>query len=102
GFLALLAGLIFTGIYGWRKYQEYRVRKAAAPAALLANRVALPGPTVLASSVPAAQAQSPTDTAALVPLQLLVSLGSATRVRIIADGKLMLDAELASGENRHF
>ena len=27
---------------------------------------------------------------------------SATRVRIIADGKLMLDAELASGENRHF
>jgi cytoskeleton protein RodZ len=102
GFLALLAGLIFAGIYGWRKYQEYRARKAAAPAALLANRVALPGPTVLASSVPSARAQSPPDTAALEPLQLLVSLGSATRVRIIADGKLMLDAELASGENRHF
>jgi cytoskeleton protein RodZ len=102
GFLAVLAGLIFGGIYGWKKYKEYRARKTGAPSALLAHSGALPAPTVLASSVPATPAQSTPDVPTLEPLQLLVSTGSPTRVRIIADGKLMLDAELASGENRHF
>jgi cytoskeleton protein RodZ len=102
GFLAVLAGLIFGGIYGWKKYKEYRARKAAAPSALRAKDVALPPPTVLASSVPGTPGQTAPETPVLEPLQLLVSTGSPTRVRIIADGKLMLDAELASGENRHF
>jgi cytoskeleton protein RodZ len=102
GFLAVLAGLIFGGIYGWKKYKEYRARKAAVPSALLAKDVALPPPTVLASSAPATPVQSTPDVPALEPLQLLVSTGFPTRVRIIADGKLMLDTELALGENRHF
>ena len=105
GVVALLAGLIFGGLYGWRKYQEYRARKQAGPSALPANSGTATGPpAVLAASIPSKTAQdgAATRVAAAAPLQLLVSIGSATRVRIIADGKLMLDGELASGENRHF
>jgi hypothetical protein len=37
-----------------------------------------------------------------VPLQLSVSTSAATRVRVVADGRVVLDAELAAGENRLF
>ena len=106
GVVALLAGLIFGGLYGWRKYKEYRARKQAGPSALLANSARVPGPpAVLAASLPAKTAQgdgAAASVGAAAPLRLLVSIGSATRVRIIADGKLILDRKLASGENRHF
>jgi hypothetical protein len=35
-------------------------------------------------------------------LDLSVSTSAATRVRILADSKLLLDAELPAGETRHF
>jgi hypothetical protein len=35
-------------------------------------------------------------------LDLSVSTSAATRVRILADGVLLLDAELPAGETRHF
>ena len=37
-----------------------------------------------------------------VPLDLAVSTSAATRVRILADGALLVDAELPAGETRHF
>ena len=105
GFLLVLAGLIFGGLYGWRKYREYRARKQGGQSAL-ANAAVVPGlPAVAAASTPPERAQNGNGAGKIstpAPLQLLVSVGSATRVRIIGDGKLMLDAELASGENRHF
>jgi hypothetical protein len=36
------------------------------------------------------------------PLDLSVSTSKATRVRILADGKLALDSEIPAGQNRHF
>jgi hypothetical protein len=38
----------------------------------------------------------------MAALDLSVSTSAATRVRILADGKLQLDAELPAGETRHF
>jgi hypothetical protein len=37
-----------------------------------------------------------------MPLDLAVSASAATRVRILGDGALLLDAELPAGETRHF
>jgi hypothetical protein len=37
-----------------------------------------------------------------VPLDLAVSTSAATRVRILADGKALLDAEIPAGETHHF
>jgi hypothetical protein len=36
------------------------------------------------------------------PLDLFVSTSAATHVRILADGKLLLDTDLRAGENRRF
>jgi hypothetical protein len=35
-------------------------------------------------------------------LDLSVSTSAATRVRILADGKIVLDSEIPAGQNRHF
>jgi hypothetical protein len=35
-------------------------------------------------------------------LDLSVSTSKATRLRILADGKLVLDTEIPAGQNRHF
>jgi cytoskeleton protein RodZ len=79
--LAVLSGLIAGGIYGWRRYVAHRAAKRSA-------------------SSPAAG--NPASPSAAVPLDLAVSTSAATRVRILADGTLLLDAELAAGETHHF
>ena len=45
-----------------------------------------------------ASGETPSD----VPLDLSISTSAATRVRILADDKLLLDSELPAGETRHF
>ena len=78
--LLLLLGLFFTVRYAWHRFAASRAaRKAAAAAAV-------------------AQPQFPSATL----LDLSVSTSAATRVRIFADNKLLLDTELPAGENRHF
>ena len=87
--LAILGGLIVGGIYGWRRYAAHRAAKQSSSSALL------PAETQTATSGPATS--SPT-----VSLDLAVSTSAATRVRILADGTILLDAELPAGETRHF
>ncbi len=106
GILVVLAGAIAGGIYAWRRYSANRATKQSqevpqqvAPA----NGSAVPGcwipnefgnRTQSAASLEAEAAQPPLD--------LFVSLSATTHVRILADGKVLFDGELASGENRHF
>jgi uncharacterized protein len=52
-----------------------------------------------AQSDPSAQPPSLSTSAAL---DLSVSASAATRVRVLADGSPVLDAELRAGETRHF
>jgi cytoskeletal protein RodZ len=97
--LAVLGGLIAGGVYGWRRYAEHRAAKQSSSSALVPARTQ----TGTASVTPAANpsSDSPTSSTA-IPLDLAISTSAATRVRILADGTLLLDAELPAGETRHF
>ena len=79
--LLLLVGLFYAGRYGWRRYAAHRaaIQPAGSP-----------------SSSP--NATTTTDSS----LDLSVSTSSPTRVRVMADDKLLLDTELPAGETRHF
>jgi cytoskeletal protein RodZ len=99
--LAVLGGLVAGGVYGWRWYSTRRAAKKSSSSALLPQQTQ-PG---TASVVSAAATDQPSDTATsarIVPLDLTVSTSAATRARIVADGNLLLDAELRAGETRHF
>jgi cytoskeleton protein RodZ len=102
GVLALLAvfgGLIAGGIYGWRRYAAHRAAKQSSSSALLPGQ-SQPG---TASVIPAANPSSDSPTSSTtIPLDLAISTSAATRLRILADGTLLLDAELPAGETRHF
>jgi cytoskeletal protein RodZ len=76
GGLLLLVFIFYSGWYGWRHMGAYRAAKqsAAAPAASVDD----------------------------VPLELSVSTSATTHVRVIADDKVLLDAEVYAGDTRHF
>jgi cytoskeletal protein RodZ len=85
--LLLLVGLFYAGLYGWRRYSAYRARKSAA-ASLTA------GQDPSNSAPQGALRQSSTTSSPHMLLDLSVSTSAATRVRILADEKLLLDAEI--------
>jgi cytoskeletal protein RodZ len=99
--LAIVGGLVAGGVYGWRWYAARRAAKKSSSSALLPQQTQ----HGLATVVPAAATDQPSDAGTsppVVPLDLTVSTSAATRVRILADGALLLDAELPAGEARHF
>jgi cytoskeletal protein RodZ len=90
--LLVLTGLFYAGRYGWRRYTAYRAAKK---------------PTSSLVTQPQSQAHATSlgsngESSAASLLDLSVSTSAATRVRILADNKLLLDAELPAGETRHF
>lgn len=97
-----VAAVVAAGVYGWRRYAAHRAAKQSfvsvvppepqPPPSLptLTVDAATPAPSLVSS-----KSQS-------LPLDLSVSTSAAARVRIIADGELVLDAELLLGETRHF
>jgi cytoskeleton protein RodZ len=113
GILAVVAGVIAGGVYGWRRYAAHRALKraaiaAAAPQPADAQRhvngdAAAPSafravPGAPASAGSAASASAP---GAPLRLDLSVSTSDVTRVRVVADGRVVLDARLPAGETRH-
>jgi cytoskeleton protein RodZ len=92
GVLVVIAGLITAGVYGWRRYSAHRRAKQSS--------------AVSAQTDPAAQSASLVSAdppaAGAAALDLSVSTSSATRVRIRADGKLILDEVVRAGETRYF
>jgi cytoskeletal protein RodZ len=104
--LALLSGLFYAGRYGWRLFHTYRARKYSS-AAQSANLSAM-NPTVIAAaqrpatSDPSRSVNSVTSASSASALTLTLSTSAATRVRILADNKVLLDAEIQAGENRRF
>jgi cytoskeleton protein RodZ len=98
-FLLLAIGLFYAGRYGWHLYEERRALRRASEASLET------GPASGGSSAAKAAADgstSATPASAITSLDLSVSTSAATRVRVLADGKLQLDSELPAGETRHF
>jgi cytoskeletal protein RodZ len=91
GALLVIAGLVAGGVYGWRRYS--------------ANRRAKQASAVSEQSDPSAPPTSLVSDGSLVTpnaLDLSVSASAPTRLRILADGKVVLDAGLRAGETRHF
>jgi cytoskeletal protein RodZ len=98
-FLLLFIGLYYAGRYGWRRYAEGQATRRSSEATLATR----PESGVRSAAPVAADGSSPASTAsATTSLDLSVSTSAVTRVRVLADGKLQLDAELPAGETRHF
>jgi cytoskeletal protein RodZ len=91
GALVMIAALVVAGVYSWRRYAaNHRVK----PSSAVTSESFAARPVSLAAGDPAL--------AKSAALDLSVSTSRATRLRILADGKLALDAEIPSGQNRHF
>jgi cytoskeleton protein RodZ len=97
--LLFLTGVFYGGRYGWHRYAAYREAKKAAAGSGAMQTQSGSSPTGSAEQS-STGASSGASSAAL--LDLSVSTSAATRVRILADSKLLLDAELPAGETRHF
>jgi len=91
GILLLAAAIIFGGIYGWRKFVK---RSAPKPAASLAAPATVSSMNAIASP-PSANAFGATEP----PLDLSVSASILTRVRVEADGALLLDDAIRPDDN---
>jgi cytoskeletal protein RodZ len=94
--LCVMTALVYGGRYGWRRYAAYRAAKHPGSEAA---QLQTPPPSSNGSNPVAEDPASPSTMAAL---DLSVSTSAATRVRVLADGKLQLDADLPAGETRHF
>jgi cytoskeleton protein RodZ len=90
--LLLFVGVFFTARYAWHRFAAHRAAKKSAAASM----AALPQPQSGSASGPMEQPYS------AVPLDLSVSTFAATHVRIVADNKVLLDAELPAWQKRHF
>jgi len=99
--LGVLGGIIAGGIYGWRRFAAHRAAKQSSSSSLLPPRIQTQ-PGAATSSSAAVPSSDNLSSSGVVPLDLAVSTSAATRVRILADGTLLLDAELTAGETRHF
>lgn len=98
--LLVVVGLVYAGRFVWHRYAAHRAAQRSSAATLQTHPEA-------GSVAPGTAAASPDATAAPVAsvsatLNLSVSTSAATRVRILADGNLLLDTELPAGENRRF
>ncbi|HTQ97259.1 MAG TPA: RodZ domain-containing protein [Candidatus Acidoferrum sp.] len=101
GVLVLLGGLVFGGVYAWRKYAKH-------PASVI-TQTPFPAPSAsVPATPPSSGTSSPTDNTVsqtapvIAPLDLSVSTSSATHVTIQADGATIFDGDLRPNENRHF
>jgi cytoskeletal protein RodZ len=93
--LLLVAGFFYAGRYGWHRYAVYRAAQKSATASMATQS--------RAGSISQGAAEQPFSGASSTALlDLSVSTSAATRVRILADNKLLLDTELPAGETRHF
>jgi len=98
GVLIVVGCVLAGGVYGWRRYQARRAAKRAAIAAVTAAPPTLPS---IVPTPPAASA-SPPSSLSSTRLDLSVSTSDVTRIRIVADGRVVLDARVPALETRHF
>ena len=98
---AALVGLFFGGRYAWHRYTSRR-NSQPSPALVTAPLDPSADPSTPQSTTPSIGSATATTPGAGSPLDLSVSTLAGTHVRILADGKLMLDSELPVGITRHF
>jgi cytoskeletal protein RodZ len=90
--LLLVMGLFYLGRYSLRRYLAHRAAKPSAASASSPQQADPSAGSPVSSGDPAAGAA----------LLLSVSTSSATHVRVLADGHVLLDSDLPAGETRRF
>jgi cytoskeleton protein RodZ len=93
--LLAVASAVAGGVYGWRRYAARRAAKralASSPQSPSQSEASAPFPNLVFG----------TDPTALQALDLSVSTSTATRIRVVGDGKVLLDGDFAAGETRRF
>ena len=120
--LLLLVGVVWGSVYGWRRYTAHRAAKRAALTASAldtsrSGQVSIPGTVAAAgpnaasptpqpppanAASPASNSSASADRNSSAPqrLDLAVSTSGQTRVRVVADGRVVLDSRLPAGETR--
>ncbi len=96
--IAVVAGLAFGGRYAWRWYAAHRAAKKASAV------VSIPSSNVATQNL-FGNSWSPASASATeksLPLDLSVAATAAIRVKVAADGVVVCDSELATGQNLHF
>jgi cytoskeleton protein RodZ len=91
--LIALAGVVAGAVYGWRRYSEHRAAKRAMASSLQ--------PPAAAPALPNLMPEAPVATTSNA-LDLALSTSAGTHVRILADGKVLVDETLPAGTARHF
>ncbi|MGH9675494.1 MAG: helix-turn-helix domain-containing protein [Candidatus Acidiferrum sp.] len=101
--LAVVAGLFYGGRYAWRRYSAHRgaQRSSASSNTVHAEQGSSPSSLETSASPASSTGASGSPVSTDAALNLIVSTSGATRVRILGDGNVLLDAELPAGENRH-
>jgi cytoskeletal protein RodZ len=99
--LAVLAGLVYAGRYAWHRYAARHANQQSSgsdgkPASLAPVAAQALGSSVGSSKLPTL------DAPAQPALQLSLSTSAATRIRILSDNTVVLDAEVPAGDTRHF
>jgi cytoskeletal protein RodZ len=102
--LSILGGLVACGMYGWRRFAAYRAAKRTPASSLVPAQASTDRGTVASSTVANSSSGSSghSNIPASVPLDLSVSTSASTRVRVVADGTVLLDSDLLAGENHHY
>jgi cytoskeleton protein RodZ len=94
GIVLAVAGTVVGGVYGWRRYVAYRAAKRASISSPQSQtQPSAPVPNLVFGAGPSSGSQS---------LDLSVSSSTATHIRVVGDGKLLLDGDLPAGETRRF
>jgi cytoskeleton protein RodZ len=123
--LLLCAGVVWGSVYGWHRYAARRAaRRAALSDSATSQSGQIPAPRSVPASGPNAglptpqppstkpgdpantsppnASGAPADSNSTAPqrLDLAVSTSGQTRVRVVADGRVVLDSHLPAGETR--
>jgi len=97
--LLILAGVVAGGVYGWRRYSAYRAKKQSSSASSVLSQSA---PQPVSTAVTHSASPSSSGAVTTAALDLAVSTSAATHVRIVGDGTVRFDGELAAGDTWHF
>lgn len=105
--LLIAVALILTTRYALHRIAAHRVSKHPGVSASTSTSPSQPqtNPVVPPPVVPPAVVPPPathSEIPANVPLELTLSTSAATRVRVLADGWLLIDRHLTAGETRRF
>jgi cytoskeleton protein RodZ len=101
--LAVLAGLLYAGRYAWHRYAARHASQQSSGSSAQPEPPAAPVSAAQAFISTAGPSQSSSADMSRQPaLRLSLSTSAATRVRILADSALVLDAEVPAGDTRHF